>query len=115
MQDFVEEKNISKPCSQKDDDCSDLCFFRWGVIVATYPYYFIVGGLLFTTVCGLGLVNFTLENRPVSHRVLCIKMYCLICKKFGTKILCKKNYQNLGSIMDTPGFIIRFKYGMASF
>lgn len=38
--------------------------FRWGVIVSSYPYYFIVGCLIFTSICGLGLVNFTLENRP---------------------------------------------------
>lgn len=32
--------------------------------MATYPYHFIIGCLLCTMLCGLGLVNFTLENRP---------------------------------------------------
>ncbi|CAL8112733.1 unnamed protein product [Orchesella dallaii] len=39
-------------------------FYRWGFIVATYPYRFIIGCLCCTALCGLGLLNFTLENRP---------------------------------------------------
>jgi hypothetical protein len=37
---------------------------RWGFAVATHPYKFIGGCLLLTFVCGLGLFNFTHENRP---------------------------------------------------
>ena len=37
---------------------------RWGIAVAKYPWYFIVGVLITAGTCSIGLVNFTTENRP---------------------------------------------------
>ncbi|XP_021948457.1 protein patched homolog 2 isoform X2 [Folsomia candida] len=39
-------------------------FYRWGFFVATHPLKAISCCLLITSICGLGIFNFTMENRP---------------------------------------------------
>ena len=39
-----------------------LSFFRYGFKVGQYPWYFTLGCLVFSALCGVGLINYTEEK-----------------------------------------------------
>jgi hypothetical protein len=57
-------KSILKTTESVMNFFISLNSFRWGILVATHPFKFILGSFLFTAICGLGFINFTQENRP---------------------------------------------------
>uniref|UniRef100_A0A1B6J9K4 SSD domain-containing protein n=1 Tax=Homalodisca liturata TaxID=320908 RepID=A0A1B6J9K4_9HEMI len=44
----------------------ELCFYRYGILVASYPWTFIIFSLVLTSVCSMGLLNFRQEKNPMN-------------------------------------------------
>uniref|UniRef100_A0A1B6KFZ1 SSD domain-containing protein n=2 Tax=Graphocephala atropunctata TaxID=36148 RepID=A0A1B6KFZ1_9HEMI len=62
-------------CSEKDclhflrsrtQEKLELCFYRYGILVANYPWTFIILSFALTSVCSLGLLNFHQEKNPMN-------------------------------------------------
>ena len=61
-----ESRNPCTRCGNYFRDCIenalDTFFFNYGKLVATYPFTFITLCVILTAVCGIGMINFRMEN-----------------------------------------------------
>ena len=63
------QKEVTNPCLRCGnafrsviEDSMDTFFFKYGKLVATYPLTTIFLCILLTAVCGVGMMNFRMEN-----------------------------------------------------
>lgn len=60
----VKRLNCLQRASMAINHGMETFFYKWGYLVSSHPIYTIIGCLLLTLVCGLGMLNFHIENRP---------------------------------------------------